>query len=355
MIKTEDEEASADNGALLLLDRDLDELTGIIDKLSTLKPLCKSETPQRDVKVEGCSLSQAYYIPTGASEARPSVPAVSSSAVRVTYKQTPPSDAYHHRQTNSISPLDLNALEQRCAKTSPTPRPGTELSYLKPLTPTPFSTPYGLVNPSPYAANLHCVSGSLLEGLRRRTRWGNKTRPAKQAALGTQARNGLPVERLYGIENEMSGELEGDAEQKKTCAWYKLLFCKCCKWSMTAIPQSSKSITAPPVSTSPPLSKLKSGVVLRGQGTIQRQIRVASSSLSVPASKGVRKKRWWQFRERKLPYDIERKRRLTGKSTREELEAERVPQLNPRRRCGGVSTLGHAAPSDPRTGSASDV
>jgi hypothetical protein len=285
------------------------------------------ETPQRDVKVKLQPSSHEYYMPTGASDGNFSTQVVSSRNAHVRDSASLPSDGVEHRLTESISTLDLNASGQRHSIASPTSRPGTGFSYLKPLTPTPFSTPYGFVNPSPYAANLHLVSGSLLEGMRRRTKWGDRGKLPKQITLMTQARHEPQVERLCEVDSKTENEDEEREHETKTCAWYKLLFCKCC--TIAAIPQSSNA--------SPLLPHVESAVVLRDEKTARRQIRDAPLPCTVmPASKEIRKRKWWQLRRRQVLTNDELKTRLRKRSAHGGPEGERVPQLNLRRRNDGV-------------------
>lgn len=219
------------------------------------------------------------------------------------------------------------------------PRPDTELSYLKPVSPSPFSTPYGIPNTQPYAPHLHCIPGSKLETMLRRTRWGSKekkaaTDEASTSSLASPADDGVPErkgagpvkkkkrrrrrgrpgedeasiegsssesESGSGSSSNSSGKLElgrktrprkkivrkrgrniptGSEERRtrrlrhhhhhhhhqyhnhdynhqrqkqhhhsknnknkkkksRTCKWYKLPFCKCCKWSVIPVPSTS--------------------------------------------------------------------------------------------------------------------
>jgi hypothetical protein len=287
------------------------------------QPISDHEIPQLDVKVKLQTSSHEYYIPTGASDGNFSTQVVSSGNAHVRDSASLPSDGVEHRLTESISTLDLNAPGQRHRIASPTPRPGTGFSYLKPLTPTPFSTPYGFVNPSPYAANLHLVSGSLLEGMRRRTKWGDRAKLPKQTTLTTQARDEPPAERQCEVESNTENEDEEREHETKTCGWYKLPFCKCC--TIAAIPQSSNA--------SPPLPHVESAVVLRDEKTSRRQMRDASLPCTViPASKGMRRRKWWQLRQRQVLTNDESKTRLRKRSAHGGSEGERVPQLNLRRR-----------------------
>jgi hypothetical protein len=295
------------------------------------KPTIDHEIPQRDVKVKLQGPSHAHYIPTGASDGRFLGQAILSRNSHVPDSASLPtygSDGLRHGVTDSTSLLDLNTPEQGDSTASPAPRPGTEFSYLKPLTPTPFSTPYGFVNLSPYAANLHFVSGSLLEGMRRRTKWGDRTRLPKQTTLMTQGRYESPAERLCEIGSKKEDEKEEGEYQTKTCAWYILPFCRCCKWTKTAIAQSSN--------TSRPLSHIEHAVVLRDEKTTRIQTRdVSLPNTVITASKGVKRRKWWQLRHRKLPTDNESKTRIAKRSIHGGSEGKRAPQLNLRRSNGG--------------------
>jgi hypothetical protein len=282
------------------------------------KPLRDQSTHPRDAEVKLQKSSHEYYIPTGASDSSFLAQSGLSCTARAPDSTSPPNDGIRQILTESISPLDVNFA-------SSTLRPGTELSYLKPLTPTPFSTPYGFINPSPYAANLHFVSGSLLEGMRRRTRWGDRARLLKQTKLVTQAQCEVPIERLCGVEFKEESVQEEKEHQTKTCAWYKLPFCTCCKWSMTVIPQNPNTFGSG--SYVEPVGVLREGHTAR-----RRSGDVLMSSAVIPGSKGLRKRKWWQFRQRNHRTDNETKTRLIKRSTPDEPEGDRVPLLNPRRR-----------------------
>jgi hypothetical protein len=292
--------------------------------LESTKPMNDQEVFQRDVKVKLQGPSHAHYIPNGASDGRFLAQAILSRNAHVPDNAsllTYGSDGLRLGVTDSTSPLDLNTPEQSDSTASSAPRPGTEFSYLKPLTPTPFSTPYGLTNALPYATNVHFVSGSLLEGMRRRTKWGDRTRLPEQTTLMTQGRYESSTERLCDIESKKEDGKEEGKYQTKTCAWYILPFCRCCRWTKTAIAQSSN--------TSRPPSHIEHAVVLRDEKTKRIKTRDASlPSTVITASKGVKRRKWWQLRQRKLPTDNESKTKIAERSIHGGLEGKRTPQLH---------------------------
>jgi hypothetical protein len=270
------------------------------------------ETPHPDVKVKLQRSSQEYYIPTGASDDKFLAQPIPSRTFRVFDSVLLHGAGVQHRPTDSISTLNLNAPETLA---SPPPRPDTKLSYLKPLTPTPFSTPYGFTNPAPYAANLHFVSGSLLEGMRRRTKWADRaTRLPKQTI---PVRCDAPAEPQCGVEYEYKEEepQQEGGYKMKTCAWYKLPFCGCCRWTRTAMAQCPDALVSS--------SHVGPG---RDEHLIQEQ-----RDASAPR-KAVKKRKWWQFPRRKFLADSEQKRRLVKRSGYVREGGKRVPQLNVRRR-----------------------
>ncbi|KAG9193824.1 hypothetical protein G6011_03859 [Alternaria panax] len=205
------------------------------------------------IKTEAKS-SHRYHVPAGTYKVETKTPSASSKIQH----QVP--------LIKSQSRLYQEArIPDRSTTTpSPAPRPDTELSYLLPITPTPFSTPNAPVNPYNRPAHLHYIPGSLLEGMQRRTKWSarkitdnnnnndtekrdrqtkqeKRVQQCKQADRDRQAKqtSRVPVPRSqplparlteYVAESE-AGILDGEAgtqTQGATCAWYKIPFCRCC-------------------------------------------------------------------------------------------------------------------------------
>ncbi|KAF1833611.1 hypothetical protein BDW02DRAFT_373650 [Decorospora gaudefroyi] len=220
-IKTENENehAPTDTEEVAISDQDAEELAGMISQLLAPNP---TTTPDSDphepgIKNETPSSPQTLHeIPTNSNTSKN--PPASTLPPPNTQPYPSPKPHSHHR--------------------NPTPRrPSTTFSYLKPPTPTPFSTPYGPINPAPYAANIHCVSGSALEGMLRRTRWGNKGQRLEHDAAVEVARcvdKEKEEEEEEGIRVTKKIKEDGTKKRRKKpgrrtcCPWYKLPFCKCC-------------------------------------------------------------------------------------------------------------------------------
>jgi hypothetical protein len=67
--------------------------------------------------------------------------------------------------------------------------------------------------------------------MKRRTKWGiSNDRRAKQTGLILQARCALSAQNVRENTDEVSQEKREIVNQGKTCTWYKVPFCKCCRW-----------------------------------------------------------------------------------------------------------------------------
>ena len=189
--------------------------------------------PASKVKIEE-EPEKGYYIPTGASKVKHEA---ASSSTNIHHRPSPTDypNPYHrapvkHDPASNSSP-DLRRTRSHCT-VAPTPelRSETKFSYLQPITPTPFSTPYGLVNPYPPDPSSYLVSGSLIEGVQRRTKWGQRDRRTKRQPRALQPRGAPAAEGVSGgRQNATKAGAEGTGSGGK-CAWYRLSLCKCSKW-----------------------------------------------------------------------------------------------------------------------------
>lgn len=298
IVKVEGEEALVHKKGLPLLCHDCERSADLIDKekppSETPRDLA-SPQPVSAIKTEA-EPSPGYYIPTGAHKAKSTAPSVFSIINHQIPPTTDPSRLYHEARSPG-----------RCTGTSsPTPcRPNTELSYLLPVTPTPFSTPNAPVNPYNRPAHLHCVPGSLLEGMRRRTKWGNRDirdntddkerrarqakqekrakqyKKAKQAEPATQLRSAPPAENVAENQHENPNEGAKNPEHGKTCTWYKMPFCRCCVCIMVVGSKLLRNVFVPSVVAVP---------------------RPHRNTSMIPTPKGwARRKKWWHLQRCKQP------------------------------------------------------
>ncbi|KAI4678490.1 uncharacterized protein J4E84_008746 [Alternaria hordeiaustralica] len=190
--------------------------------------------PASKVKIEE-EPEKGYYIPTGASKVKHEAASSSSNVHHRRHTPTNYAGSYYKAPVKedpaSHSSPDLRRTRSHCA-VAPTPelRSETKFSYLQPITPTPFSTPYGLVNPYPPDPSSYLVPGSLIEGVQRRTKWGQRDRRTKRQPPALQPR-GAPV--TEGVASDKQNATKAGAEGTGSggkCAWYKLSLCKCSKW-----------------------------------------------------------------------------------------------------------------------------
>jgi hypothetical protein len=186
--------------------------------------------PASKIKTEA-EPSTACYIPKGAS--------------RIKHEAQSPCPETHHQNSPYAHPITLHhevpiknypstdsspALSRtrsHCT-VAPTPelRSETDFSYLQPITPTPFSTPYGVANPYAHSPPSYYIPGSLLEGWKRRARWGHRNRRAKRALPVLQSRCVPPV----GNADEDKGVEAEEGGHGGKCVWYKVPLGQCCEW-----------------------------------------------------------------------------------------------------------------------------
>ncbi|KAI4650952.1 hypothetical protein J4E93_003309 [Alternaria ventricosa] len=179
--------------------------------------------PASKVKIEE-EPEKGYYIPTGTSKIKHEE-ASSSTNVHHRYPSSYRKAPVKHEPASRSSP-DLRRTRSHCTvATAPELRSESKFSYLQPITPTPFSTPYGLVNPYPPDPSTYLISGSLLEGVQRRTKWGQRDRRTKRQPRGVPAAEGAASDK----KNATKAGAEGTGSGGK-CAWYKSSLCICSKW-----------------------------------------------------------------------------------------------------------------------------
>lgn len=190
--------------------------------------------PASKIKIEE-EPEKGYYIPTRASKIKHEAASSSTNLRHCHHTPTDYSSSYHKAPVKecpaSRSSPDLKRTRSHCT-VAPTPelRSETKFSYLQPITPTPFSTPYGFVNPYPPDSSLYYISGSSLEGVRRRTKWGQRDKRTKRVPPVLQPRS-APVagDVADGRQDATQAGAEGTGSGGK-CAWYRLSLCKCCNW-----------------------------------------------------------------------------------------------------------------------------
>ncbi|CAE7014840.1 hypothetical protein HRS9139_02432 [Pyrenophora teres f. teres] len=146
-------------------------------------------------------------------------------------------------QPTALSPSLLKQSAPPSLKPPSSPVPPSLLSFLKPPTPTPFSTSHGIPNNAPYAPNLHLIPGSILEQQKRPTEWGRQHRkrtdkPKYRRVPQTNNIHG-PIVREYRYRSAES-LLQGQARKiGRLCAVFK----------RTVMPMRKrrKGIEAPPL------------------------------------------------------------------------------------------------------------
>ena len=275
IVKRESDELLGSEDGMPLLCHDCDRSAGIHTKKPPTEASCDlcSPSPRSVVKFkEEAELLSGRHIPAGAYKAETISPSASPRIQHQTHPATNQSRLYHEARFSG----------RNTATSPPTCRPDTEFSYLLPVTPTPFSTPNAPINPYNRPAHLHCIPGSLLEGMHRRTRWGRRdiwdkqddkerrkrrAKHEKRAKQRKQAKQDKPVKQAARIparipqspsarlaeyvaedEHEISHETsheEAESGHEQTCAWYKIPFCKCCACIMVVGTKLLRSIFIP--------------------------------------------------------------------------------------------------------------
>ncbi|KAF1943703.1 hypothetical protein EJ02DRAFT_484965 [Clathrospora elynae] len=333
---------------------DIEEFAGMLDKILAPAPLSTSQTPSdNDIQASQDLAEQGnHYIPTGASQAQP--PSYESpSENEMTTPSLPRFPSPDHiyttsrlRDTASMSSFDLEPT---------TIRPETELSFLKPTTPTPFSTPHGPVNYSPYAKNIHCVPGSKLERLRRRTKWGDRAAGERRGRWeridGKEKEKDIEEEGGEGGEDkERDGEESAEVKERRQGRreggrWYKTWWEKCFKRPnggsggkktrnrMDTVAEkrgSQENADQTPTTMEPKADPASPSPDTQGQGKEKSSLDSIDNSNQTNVK--TKKMKWWQRRGKEV-----QRRRL---AKRNPAMAPPVPKLNPRRRYNAVGRKG---------------
>ncbi|KNG48163.1 hypothetical protein DDE82_004804 [Stemphylium lycopersici] len=261
----EDEFLKSNDHTLLRSNQEPSIPTTFPNALRTSRMSRKAVPTQRLLKEEaGERTCQSYYVPICAASANtPFTPrALHTSCTTNSGQNLCHSYISHQYEAGHVFQACSASQNRHSGTSSPTlSSPDTKLSYLRALTPTPFSTPYGMVNHHPYESHLHFIPGTLLEGMLRRTRWASAVpRPASRRQVEAEQEGGIEHEGVHkvmkegntggaaaaaaGSEPEVARlEMTYDPDPRsKTCAWYKLPFCTCCKWSITTVPVPRENI-----------------------------------------------------------------------------------------------------------------
>ena len=216
-----------------------------------------------------------------------------------------PSQTIHRpKPTNLLPPTNprYNSSPDRAISLLPTctsPSPESMFSFLKPTTPSPFSTAYGVPNTQPYAPNITCVPGSLLENKKRPTKWAHGGYPDKPARHLPQPDRMLPIAREYGCRSANSLLQAHGRKTGKLCAWIKQPFLKNprrSKWcAVDALRKHRKAVQS---ADSHSDTSQQMVTTSKQVGDVWR--RDSAVSTTAPWIKGTRKAKWWQFGRGKL-------------------------------------------------------